>query len=232
MNENQKWTIGIIIGLLVLIICCCISMIAAPALLSVVSYNTARTTTDGLSNNYQLKDDYPEWEDHDQSQSYQWTLQYAVELDLDLNQFKADLANPDIIQKVDEDVTYAKDLGVQGTPSHTFNGNLVSSATPDYETFYSDHIKDELNKGAKSVVIEVFTDLECPFCKREYPTHQLIEQKYKDQVEIVIRHYPLSFHKHAYTAAVAAEAAKRQDKFYEFIELVYANQEDLENPDF
>ncbi len=51
------------------------------------------------------------------------------------------------------------------------------------------------------VVIQVFSDFQCPFCKRVEPTIQAIEKEYGNKIKIVWRHMPLPFHKNAPHAA-------------------------------
>ncbi len=43
-------------------------------------------------------------------------------------------------------------------------------------------------------------------------------------MRFVFRHFPLSSHKHAFTAAHAAEAAGLQGKFWEMHDMIYQNQ--------
>lgn len=50
---------------------------------------------------------------------------------------------------------------------------------------------------------------------------------YGDKVRIVWKHQPLSFHKNAPLAHLASIAAEQQGKFWEFHDLVFANQRQL-----
>jgi protein-disulfide isomerase len=63
--------------------------------------------------------------------------------------------------------------------------------------------------GAK-VVIQEFSDFQCPFCKRVQPTLLELEQEYRGQIKLVWRHLPLPFHRHAALAAEAAHEAFAQ----------------------
>ena len=51
--------------------------------------------------------------------------------------------------------------------------------------------------------------------------------EYGQRVAFVVRDYPLNQHKNAFRAAEAAEAAREQGKYWEFISLLYANQSAL-----
>ncbi len=73
------------------------------------------------------------------------------------------------------------------------------------------------------VTIVGFSDFQCPYCQRQVATLDHVRKKYGDQVRIVYRHYPLSFHKDAQLAAEAAVAAAEQGKFWPFHDLVWKN---------
>ncbi len=57
-------------------------------------------------------------------------LEYASQLDLDIDQFKADMASADTRKRVDSDVAEANRLGVTGTPGFFINGKFTSGAKP------------------------------------------------------------------------------------------------------
>lgn len=83
-------------------------------------------------------------------------------------------------------------------------------------------------KGGQSakVVIEEFADYQCPTCAAMHPTVQQIQAAYGDRVKIIFRNYPLrQVHPKAYDAAVAAEAAGIQGKFWEMQNQLFTNQQ-------
>ncbi|ABC83813.1 DsbA family protein [Anaeromyxobacter dehalogenans] len=79
---------------------------------------------------------------------------------------------------------------------------------------------------AKLTVV-LFSDFQCPFCSRVEPTLKQLEEAYPGQVRIVWKHQPLSFHPNALPAAIAAEAARDQGKFWPMHEKLFANQQAL-----
>ena len=83
-------------------------------------------------------------------------------------------------------------------------------------------------KNAKVTIVE-WSDFQCPFCGRVEPTLKQIRDTYKDDVKIVWRNEPLSFHPNAMPAAKAAMAAYKQgnDKFWKMHDLMFANQTQL-----
>ena len=54
---------------------------------------------------------------------------------------------------------------------------------------------------------------------------------YGDKVSVVFKHFPLSFHSEAHLAAQAAECARDQGKFWEYHDVLFANQGRLLPPD-
>ena len=80
------------------------------------------------------------------------------------------------------------------------------------------------------ITIIEFSDFECPFCKRFFDgTLKDIITNYVDtgKVKYVLRDFPLSgIHPNAEIAAEAANCANEQDKYWEFHDLLFENQED------
>jgi protein-disulfide isomerase len=80
---------------------------------------------------------------------------------------------------------------------------------------------------AKVTIVE-FSDLQCPFCRRFFvDTYAQLKKEYVDTGKVVMyfRHYPLSFHPMAVPTAQASECANDQDKFWEFHDKAYQEQE-------
>ena len=82
------------------------------------------------------------------------------------------------------------------------------------------------------VVLIEFSDYQCPFCKRAEPTVLEILAKYPNQVRLVYRHMPLDgLHPRARAAAIAAVCADQQGKFWQYHDLLFANQQALADAD-
>ena len=76
------------------------------------------------------------------------------------------------------------------------------------------------NADADIVVVE-WSDFQCPYCTRAVPVlHDLLEAR--DDVAVVYKHFPLSFHPAARPAALAAEAAGLQGRFWEMHDALFA----------
>lgn len=80
------------------------------------------------------------------------------------------------------------------------------------------------NSSASAYLVE-FSDFQCPACKRFQPIIDELVGKNKNNLLFVYRHFPLDQHKFAYDAALTAEAAGKQGKFWEMYTLLFENQE-------
>ena len=81
------------------------------------------------------------------------------------------------------------------------------------------------------VTIVEFSDFECPFCQRSAEeVLPLILEQYPEQVRLVYRDFPLTqIHPQALPAALASECADDQGKFWEYHDLLFANQSALDD---
>jgi protein-disulfide isomerase len=208
---------------------------------------------------------------------------YARELRLDINRWRADMTTPKLATRVDEDQALAGKLGASGTPAFFINGRFLSGAQP-IENFKA-IIDEELTKaeamvksgtrpnqvyaaiiekgmeraparepqapkeekspyrkvdapadspshGPKTakVTIVAWSDFECPFCGRVNPALTQVKETYGKDVRIIFRHQPLPFHANARLAAEASMAAHEQGKFWEYHDLLFANQKAMDRP--
>lgn len=89
---------------------------------------------------------------------------------------------------------------------------------------------DQPTKGNPnaSVTIVEFTDFQCPSCAQQHPVLERIVSEFGDRVQLVVRDFPLSQHVNARMAAEAAEAAREQGKYWEYVSLLFRNQSALE----
>jgi protein-disulfide isomerase len=75
-----------------------------------------------------------------------------------------------------------------------------------------------------------YGDYECPYTRRSTWVVQAIQQELGDQLRFVYRNFPLTeIHPHALHAALAAEAAAAQDKFWEMHDYIFHHQHTLED---
>lgn len=83
-------------------------------------------------------------------------------------------------------------------------------------------------KDAKVTLVE-FGDYQCPACKAAEGTVQKLKSDYLGKVKFVFKHFPLPSHKNGIDAALAAEAAGSQGKFWELHNILYGKQESWSN---
>ncbi len=79
-----------------------------------------------------------------------------------------------------------------------------------------------------SVTIVEYSDFQCPFCARAQPVLEAVLKKYPDDVRLVYKHFPLSFHKAAKPTAIASVAAQEQGKFWELHDVLFASISSLD----
>jgi hypothetical protein len=79
-----------------------------------------------------------------------------------------------------------------------------------------------------AVTIVMFVDFQCSACGTFSPIVKNVVAEYKGKVRLAVRDFPLTeIHENAFTAALAANAAHRQGKFFEYSEALYKNQDGL-----
>jgi protein-disulfide isomerase len=89
------------------------------------------------------------------------------------------------------------------------------------------HPKTNLNA---SVTVTEFGDLQCPACRGAQPIVKQIIEKYGEQIKFEFKHFPLqAIHPYTMVDAEASECAADQGKFWEYEELAYEKQPDLNN---
>lgn len=89
-----------------------------------------------------------------------------------------------------------------------------------------DHIQ-----GAKNAPITLveYGDYQCPSCAIAYPHIRHLMHQFYGDIRFVYRNFPLQeVHPYAMMAALAAEAAALQGKFWEMHDIIYENQKDLD----
>src|SRR5438552_9575152 len=75
------------------------------------------------------------------------------------------------------------------------------------------------------VTLEEFADFQCPPCGQFAGFVEELLKEYDSRLRVVFRNFPLPAHEHAREAALAAEAAGFQGKFWEMHDTLYREQE-------
>jgi protein-disulfide isomerase len=101
---------------------------------------------------------------------------------------------------------------------------MSNSLTPPVQA--KDHAQ-----GPANAVIELveFGDYQCPHCGAAYPVVKRIQEKMKKDLRFVFRNFPLvESHPQAFAAALASEAAARQNAFWEMHDMLFEHQDRLD----
>lgn len=87
-----------------------------------------------------------------------------------------------------------------------------------------------LGPQTAAVTIEEFADYQCPTCATVHTKMKEINALYNGRVKFVYRSFPLTqIHKNAYEAAVSAEAAGMQGKYWAMQDQLFTNQQAWSN---
>ena len=118
----------------------------------------------------------------------------------------------------------------QGIASNSIAGQVPTSPKEikNWDEYIRSHDATHGDTAAEIVVVE-FTDFQCHYCKifNDNTRKQLLS-KYGDNIRMVLKHYPLeSIHPEAKQAAVAAQCALREGKFWEMTDVLFNNQDKL-----
>jgi protein-disulfide isomerase len=88
-----------------------------------------------------------------------------------------------------------------------------------------DHV---LGLPTAPVTLVEYGDYECPFCGTAHQVVRELQRRLADDLRFAFRHFPLTqIHHRAFGAALAAEAAGAQGRFWDMHDLLFANQQSL-----
>ncbi len=103
---------------------------------------------------------------------------------------------------------------------------VTEGATPTDNSLFAVISGDDWQSGPETApaTLLVYSDFQCAYCAQIARMLTLLRTEYPDDFRLVFRHYPLPQHDKAILAAVAAEAAGAQGKFWEMHDLLFARQ--------
>lgn len=86
-----------------------------------------------------------------------------------------------------------------------------------------------MGANSKGVVLVEYGDFQCPACGAYFPIVKEVVEKYKNDIQFQFRNFPLQqIHPNARAAARTAEAAGKQNKYWEMHDLLYEQQKTWE----
>jgi protein-disulfide isomerase len=142
---------------------------------------------------------------------------------------------------IDEELAKAEALIKGGVPPAKVYERILASAVPTAppeKKTAPPPTRDNPSRGpaGAKVVVQMFSDFQCPFCKRVAPTIEALEKTFPGKIRVVWRNRPLPMHKDAALAgeaAMEAFAQKGSIGFFAMYELLFAAQDQpggLERP--
>jgi protein-disulfide isomerase len=92
--------------------------------------------------------------------------------------------------------------------------------------------RPSIGSASAPVLLVVFSDFQCPYCKRFSSTIKEVLKQYGNKVHLVFRQFPLTdIHPNARQAAEASLCANAQGRFWEMHDLLFADQSNLKDED-
>jgi protein-disulfide isomerase len=92
--------------------------------------------------------------------------------------------------------------------------------------------RPSIGPSSAPVVLAVFSDFQCTYCKAFSQTLKQVVEKYGDKVRLVYRQYPLTeIHPDAQRAAEASLCAAAQNRFWEMHDSLFENPNELKDED-
>jgi protein-disulfide isomerase len=134
---------------------------------------------------------------------------------------------------IDEQLAKAKALVAKGVPRAKVYEEVTKDGKepppPEKKEVAAPGPSNAFKGGANAkVVMQVFSEFQCPFCKKVEPTLAELEKEYGNKLKIVWRHMPLPFHTDAPLASEAAQEAfaqKGNAGFWKFHDKTFEGQE-------
>lgn len=139
------------------------------------------------------------------------------------------LESPSTICGLAREVTGRVYQGVQRNASDVAISRDIAEHIRESAKVHTFDLKDAPYKGARRPVVTMvsFADYECPYCRELGRITDVLLREYPDELRVYFLNFPLSGHRHAMDAAIAATAAQRQNQFWAFHDLIFANQMQL-----
>lgn len=117
-------------------------------------------------------------------------------------------------------------------PINRATADTSTQRTPDSVHHRDLSVPPSKGPSDAPVVLAVFSDFQCPACARLAPVLEQVHEKYPDEVKLMFMNFPLSKHPYAKGAAIAAFAARRQGKFWEYHDRLFENFDNLSDHKF
>jgi len=106
------------------------------------------------------------------------------------------------------------------SPARSVSGQVAASTDAS--------VPPALGPEPTRVLVVVFSDFQCPVCKRCADATEQIAEEFPGEVRVEFWQHALPTHANALPAAIASLAAQRQGKFWEYHDVLFRNQNALD----
>lgn len=170
--------------------------------------------------------------------------QHVRDMKLGTKEFELCMMTTEISNQVARDTADAVKLGISQLPTFVVNNRILSGES-SYENLKSlidselltirnagpeqkqaSNMSDEPQLGSGSELIEYYFDYECASCGQVTAALRDLV-KADPSVTVVFRNFPLDTHPYSLKAAVAAECANREGKFFDYHDTLLMSQDNL-----
>ena len=105
---------------------------------------------------------------------------------------------------------------------------FMSEKSPEVVIDHSPYVEPNVERpwlGTGKLELVEYSDLQCPYCQKAHVELKSFLNDYGDKVKYQFRHFPLNrIHPYAQELAEGAECANDQGLYYEYIDIIFANQ--------
>jgi protein-disulfide isomerase len=108
------------------------------------------------------------------------------------------------------------------TPGATTSTLAANSTAAEQSEDSKLHVRGPRNAP---LTLEIYGDFQCPACGTASRVVDELQKEYQGKMRVIFHEYPLEMHRHAKEAAMAAEAAGLQGKFWEMHDALYQYQD-------
>jgi len=149
-------------------------------------------------------------------------------------------ANPDLVlsalKKADKIKVFELMMEAQGEFQKAKAKDAARQEELEQEKYFKNPLKPEIGASARTrgnskapITIVEYSDFQCPYCTQGYKNLEQLRRNHGDELLVVFKHFPLSFHPQAMPAAQWFEAIALQsvDKAWSFHDALFENQNKL-----
>jgi protein-disulfide isomerase len=122
---------------------------------------------------------------------------------------------------------YFRSVVTQATANGDIEVTSVKKSAPPKINVEAGHSPSKGPENAPITIVE-FADFQCPYCASAKIILDDLFKQYKNKIRIIFKNYPLiQIHPEAMPAAIAAECANKQNKYWQMHDALFENHKKL-----